>query len=58
MAELTLFRKWVEIKKKNNGYYVAKCKKGNWEVTAPDEIRATQEAMRYFVQYAQDGEYT
>ena len=54
----SLFEKWVELKTKENGRYEAKCKKGNWSVDAPSKNQATQEAMHYFMQYAQDGEYT
>lgn len=58
MTELLLFEKWVEIKKGRLGFYVAKCKKGNFEVSGANKNRVTQEAVRYFMQYFQDGEYT
>lgn len=58
MTELSLFEKWTERRRLNDGRYRIKCKKGNWSVEAPNKSQATQEAMHYFIQYFQDGEYT
>jgi len=41
----------------NKDSYTINCKKGLWGVTAATKEEAMREALRYFVQYYEDGEY-
>jgi|LGOV01.1.fsa_nt_gb hypothetical protein len=45
-------------RKVKNGNTCINCKLGLWGVSAPDEMQATYEAMHYFRQYRDDGEYS
>lgn len=39
------------------GRHYIRCRKGLWVVSAPTKEEAEREAMHYFVQYLEDGEY-
>ena len=41
----------------DDGRVQIRCNKGLWGVDAPNKSQATVEAVRYFLQYASDGEY-
>ena len=49
---------------KNTNYKISRfgheinCIKGLWGVCAPTKAQAESEAMHYFMQYFEDGEYT
>lgn len=47
----------TERKLMKNGRVEIHCKKGLWGVDAPDSDTADSEAMHYFQQYYEDGEY-
>ena len=51
-----VFHQHTRSRKTKNGYSI-RCKKGLWSVTAPTKSQAEREAMRYFTQYFEDGEY-
>ena len=40
-----------------DGRVMIRCNKGLWSVDAPSEYEAMREAVRYYIQYAEDGEY-
>ena len=50
------FEKCVIIKH-GGGRVSISCKLGLWGVDAPDQLRAIYEAMMYWSQYKDDGEY-
>jgi len=52
------FQKNTERKLMKNGRFEIHCKKGLWGVDAPDSDTADVEALHYFRQYYEDGEYT
>lgn len=58
MKKLSDFYKCVTKRKRKNGKVSINCKLGLWAVSAPDEDSATIEALRYWQQYARDGEYS
>lgn len=43
--------------KRRGRHWVAKCPKGLWEVSGPDYGFVQSEAVRYYVQYLEGGEY-
>ena len=51
-----VFHQYTRGRKCKYGYSI-RCKKGLWAVTAPTKSQAEREAMRYFTQYFEDGEY-
>ena len=51
-----VFHQHTRSRKTKNGYSI-RCKKGLWSVTAQTKSQAEREAMRYFTQYFEDGEY-
>lgn len=50
--ERCVIRKWHP-----DGRYSIRCKKGLWRVDFADVETAEKEAIRYWIQYAEDGEY-
>ncbi|MCP4987543.1 MAG: hypothetical protein GY928_16250 [Colwellia sp.] len=58
MGELKNFNKCVTKRKRKNGRYSINCKLGLWGVSADNKDAATIEALRYFLQYKGDGEYS
>jgi hypothetical protein len=56
---LNEFRRWTITTHKNlrRKSVQINCKKGLWGVDAPDHETAEREAMHYFRQYYEDGEY-
>lgn len=54
--ELSEFEKNTVKKTDKNGRTTIKCRKGLWEVSAPNKNQATAEALHYFMQYWADGE--
>ena len=51
------FKKFTNRRRCKDGFSV-KCKLGLWGVFAPTKEQAMKEAMYYFVQYFNDGEYS
>lgn len=51
------FEKYTETKLMKNDRVHIYCKRWLWGVEAPDLDTAKKEAMRYFIQYYEDGEY-
>lgn len=45
------------IRRYAGGQHSIRCKKGLWRVDCSDLETAEKEAMRYWIQYAEDGEY-
>lgn len=54
---IVAFQKNTERKLMKNGRVEIHCKKGLWGVDAPDSDAADAEALHYFRQYYEDGEY-
>jgi hypothetical protein len=54
----SLFEQATIRKELKNGRYSIKCVKGLWAVDAPNKSEATREALHYFSQYLEDGEYS
>lgn len=60
-ANLELINSFLKNTKRvyrKNGRVEISCKKGLWSVDAPDSDTADAEALHYFRQYYEDGEYT
>lgn len=53
---LEQFQAWTKCSRSRNGYIV-ECRKGLWAVESNKLENAIREGQRYFMQYAQDGEY-
>lgn len=53
---MQLFENHVVGKKRKRCYEI-KCRLNLWGVVGPDEQSAEQEALRYFIQYYNSGEY-
>jgi len=58
MSESKEFNKCVTKRKRKSGKYSINCKLGLWGVSADNKDTATIEALRYFLQYKSDGEYS
>jgi hypothetical protein len=52
-----LFNLCTTSRKLPNGNTRISCKRGLWMVEAPTARQALDEARRYYIQYATDGEY-
>ena len=52
------FNMCVTKRKRKNGKVSINCKLGLWSVAAPNDDAATIEALRYWLQYKSDGEYS
>jgi hypothetical protein len=51
------FKDNVIIRRLKSGRYRARCRKGLWSVEGPDAGPILDEALHYFQQYYEDGEY-
>ena len=58
MMILEEFNKCVVKTKSKDGKTTITCKLGFWSVEAYESINAMCEAMHYFKQYKEDGEYS
>ena len=58
MSEAEDFRKCTTRKTLKDGRTIISCKFGLWSVDAWHEINAVTEALHYFRQYKDDGEYS
>ena len=52
------FDKCVNIRRARNADYIFECCKGLWSVQCYSSPKARREAMHYFMQYKDDGEYS
>tara|TARA_R110000737_G_C14399033_1_gene453837 strand:- start:269 stop:511 length:243 start_codon:yes stop_codon:yes gene_type:complete len=52
------FNKCITKRTRKNGHTSINCKLGLWGVSAPNEIQAIREALHYWHQYKEDGEYS
>jgi len=52
------FNKCITKRTRKNGNTSINCKLGLWGVSASNEFEATVEALRYWHQYKEDGEYS
>ena len=58
MREPSEFEKHTTTTMHKDGRCTIACNKGLWSVDAPSKNEATIEAVRYFLQYWEDGEYS
>lgn len=58
MSELKEFDKCVTKRKRKNGKTSINCKLGLWGVEASNKDAAICEALHYWLQYKEDGEYS
>lgn len=56
IREPSVFEKATKVTEKK-GRHTIKCRKGLWAVDAPSKAAAIKEALHYFFQYYNDGEY-
>ena len=57
VSPTSLFNRCVEQKLMKDGTLEIHCKRGNWCVIGIDHDRVKTEALHYWYQYKQDGEY-
>lgn len=57
MTEYERFKSNIIINEEPDGRCEISCKKGLWSVSANGLLTAIHEALHYYVQYKNDGEY-
>lgn len=57
MTEQTAFEKHTTVKTSKDGMTAVSCNKGLWSVSSHNKNKALAAGLRYFMQYAADGEY-
>lgn len=54
---LSAFVKNIKTSTDKNGVHTISCRKGLWSVSCANHEDARREALHYFAQYFEDGEY-
>jgi hypothetical protein len=57
ISQYSVFDGNVVFTHTDDGEYEYKCKRGLWTVSGASHQRVIREAMNYYEQYLQDGEY-